>query len=219
MRAMLAALLCCGGWLADWPGGELPHDSADYWRLLPHYRAQETDAGCSVASVAAAVGALSHGVVDQRALRATEVAWGEQTREGGEGVSLSELTLYLRRSLDRAGLGDARLEVFSPGDADESQLARLRRVLAAAAAGADDVVLVTFDQGWLLGGASIGHVSPVGDYDPLGQRVLVMDVDRERFGPVWISDRALLAAMTRSPDDPDGVIVVRRDRGALSRLR
>ncbi|HTH15945.1 MAG TPA: phytochelatin synthase family protein [Magnetospirillum sp.] len=216
MKPMLVAVLCCGGWLANASVGDRPHESADYWRLLPHYQAQETDAGCSVASVAAAVGALSAKAPDQRALRASDTVWGEQTREGGEGVSFAELLVYLRRSLDRAGLADAQMQVFVPRIGDEAALATLRALLAASAANPDDVVLVSFDQGWLLGEASVGHVSPVGDYDPDSHRVLVMDVDRERFGPVWIPDRALLAAMRRADDDdPDGVIVIRRTRMAL----
>lgn len=187
-----------------------PPAAADYWRLLPHYRPQITDSACSVASVAMALAALGDGEVDQAGLLVDDVSWRQQTAPSGEGVSFAELVEHLRAALGRAGMADAGIELFHPtGGAGD--LNRLRAILAAAATDPDDVVLVSFDQGWLWGEPSVGHVSPVGDYDAATGRVLVMDVDGAHFGPIRVDDSVLLAAMTRAgADDPDGAILIHR---------
>lgn len=187
-----------------------PEASADYWRLLPYYRPQISDSACSVASAAMALAALGAEDVDQAALLVTDLAWREETVPGGAGVSFDQLLYHLSAALRRTGMGRTTITVFHPARTG-GDLARLRALLPAAAAGSRDVVLVSFDQGWLWGEPSVGHISPLGDYDPASNRVLLMDVDGEHFGPIWIRDTDLLAAMTRAEaDDPDGVIVIRR---------
>lgn len=189
-----------------------PPGAADYWRLLPHYQPQLTDSACSVASVAMALAALGGNGVDQASLLVSDAAWRQETAPGGEGVSFAELVDHLRTALGRAGMADASVEVFHPSPAiAASDLARLRAILAEAAGNPDDVVLVSFDQGWLWGEPSVGHVSPVGDYDAATGQVLVMDVDGTHFGPIRVDERVLLAAMTQaSADDPDGALLIHR---------
>ncbi|HLO77182.1 MAG TPA: phytochelatin synthase family protein [Magnetospirillum sp.] len=183
----------------------------DYWRLLPHYRPQVSDAACSVASVAMALGALGVRGIDQPVLMAADADWRLRAQTGGDGVSFAEMTTYLHRVLDRAGMADARLTVFHPAGMGADQLDRLRSLLRAAADGTADVVLVSFDQGWLWGEDSAGHVSPVGDYDAERGMVLIMDVDPAHFGPLWLPEQTLLAAMVRAGvADPDGVLVITR---------
>lgn len=180
--------------------------------LRTRFQHQHTDSACSVASIVNVVNAL----------RATEPPlsgealltlvgdghWIAATTMGSDGISFAEVQLYLRQSLDRVGLGDARVEIFRPLRDDES-LALLRQLLSHRQAA--EVVLATFDQGWLLGEASVGHVSPLGDYDPDRGQVEILDVDPEHATPYWVSDQDLLAAMTRASDDPtgDGLIFVR----------
>lgn len=208
MRALIASTLISLG-----VGQALgtPPVAADYWRLRPHYQPQITDSACSVASVAMALAALGGGRVDQAALLRNDVAWRAETLPGGEGVSLAELVRHLRDALSRHGLRQARIELFRPASADAADLARLRAILAEAAGNADTVVLVSFDQGWLWGEPSVGHISPVGDYDAATGQVLVMDVDNAHFGAIRVHETALLTAMTQAGnDDPDGAILIRR---------
>lgn len=207
MKAWLALMVLSAGAAQ---AATTPQASADYWRLLPYYRPQISDSACSVASAAMALAALGAAGMDQPTLLATDAAWSRDTVPGGDGVSFGGLLAHLRQGLMRAGLGGARLTVFHPADTSPRTLARLRRLLAAAASDDGDVVLVSFDQGWLWGEPSVGHISPVGDYDAASGRVLIMDVDGEHFGPLWLADTDLLAAMTRADDDPDGVVVIRR---------
>lgn len=211
MRAVAAAL--AGGMVASMvigPGG-VPGAAADFWRLWPHYWPQISDSACSLASAAMVLGALGAPGMDQAALGVADAGWGQATAPGGEGVSFAELVAHLRAGLDRAGLAQVRLGVVQPRDGGADDLARLRAMLAAAAGGAGDVVLVSFDQGRLWGEASVGHVSPVGDYDAATGAVLIMDVDPAHFGPHWWPDSQLLAAMAPlGSDDPDGAVLVAR---------
>lgn len=209
MRAVIASTLI---WLGVGQALGTPPATADYWRLLPHYRPQITDSACSVASVAMAQAALGDGGADQVGLLVDDVNWRRQTASNGEGVSFAELVEHLRAALQRAGMADAGIEVFHP-TGGTGDLSSLRAILAKAATDPDDVVLVSFDQGWLWGEPSVGHISPVGDYDAATGQVLVMDVDGGHFGPIRVDDSVLLAAMMRAgADDPDGAILVHRVR-------
>lgn len=180
--------------------------------LMPHFQHQNTDSACSAASIANVVNALR---ATEPPLSAESLLtlvgdshWTAATRMGSDGISFAELQLYLRESLDRVGLRNARMEVFRPRPDDDS-LDRLRRLLAHRQA--TELMLASFDQGWLLGEPSAGHVSPLGDYDAERGQVEILDVDPEHPIPYWVSDRDLLAAMTRASDDPtgDGLIIIR----------
>lgn len=207
MNACLSAACLSLATASAWAA---PEASADYWRLLPHYRPQISDSACSVASAAMALAALGAGGIDQASLLTTDIAWREETVPGGDGVSFRQFLHHLRIALRQSGMEQAHLTVFHPAHTG-SDLPRLRTLLSSAAAGSRDVVLVSFDQGWLWGEPSVGHISPLGDYDPARGRVLLMDVDGDHFGPIWIRDTDLLAAMSRAEaDDPDGVIVIER---------
>ncbi|MBC7952838.1 MAG: hypothetical protein H7Z12_13605 [Rhodospirillaceae bacterium] len=180
--------------------------------LMAHFQRQHTDSACSVASIANVVNALRAAAppISPEALLTLvgDSHWIAATAMGSDGVSFAEIQLYLRQSLDRLGLTDARVEIFRPRPDDES-LDHLRRLLSHRQG--TELVLASFDQGWLLGEASVGHVSPLGDYDAERRQVQILDVDPEHPTPYWVSDQDLLAAMTRASDDPtgDGLIIVR----------
>jgi hypothetical protein len=60
-----------------------------------------------------------------------------------------------------------------------------------------------------LGQEGDGHISPVAAYDEASDSVLILDVARYKYSPVWISLRDLVSAMERV--DPEAG----RPRGAL----
>lgn len=184
-------------------------------RVMAQFQRQHTEAACSVASIANVINAMvspERPSISPQALLGVvgDGDWVAATDHGGDGISFAQLQLYLRQSLDRLGLADARVEAFRPFAADGDALLRLRQLLAARQPA--DMVLASFDQGWLLGQASVGHVSPLGDYDAGSGRVEILDVDPETPSPYWVRDQDLLAAMTRpDSDDPsgDGLIFIR----------
>lgn len=190
----------------------------DYWALSPFYIPQATGSACSVASVAMLVNALrglpasaSERLVTQASLlnAVGDESWKVAAAESGEGVSFAEFEGYVRKAVAAYGL-EAEVEVFRPRDNSPETLAELRRILAENERGADDIILLAFDQGTLTGDATVGHIAPLGAYDAAQRRVLVMDVDRQWYVPYWSSDEKLLDAMLK-PDraDPTGSGLIR----------
>ncbi|SMH62355.1 Phytochelatin synthase [Azospirillum lipoferum] len=191
----------------------------DYWALSPFYVPQATGAACSLASVTMMLNALrgvpdlaSERLVTQKQLldAVGDDRWREAVGENGEGVSFTELELYVRRSLDAYGLTAAEVEVFRPRDASPETLADLRRILTENEESAGDIIILAYDQGTLTGEPGFGHIAPLGAYDAASRRVLVMDPDRSWYVPYWSSDVKLLEAMLK-PDraDPEGSGLIR----------
>jgi hypothetical protein len=56
----------------------------------------------------------------------------------------------------------------------------------------------------------MGHISPLGAYDAKADKILVMDVARYKYPPVWVDAPALFAAMSTSD------FVSGKSRGFLS---
>ncbi len=191
----------------------------DYWALSPFYVPQVTGSACSLASVTMMLNALrglpgtaAERLVTQKQLldAVGDEQWRQAVAEDGEGISFTELELYVRRSLDAYGLTNAEVEVFRPRDASPHTLAELRRILAENEQSDGDIILVAFDQGTLTGDVGYGHIAPLGAYDAAKKRVLLMDPDRSWYVPYWSSDAKLLEAMLK-PDraDPEGSGLIR----------
>ena len=168
----------------------------DYWALAPFYVPQATSASCSLASVTMMLNALrglpalaSERLVTGKQLldRLDDDHWRAATAEDGEGISFGELETYVRRSLAAYGI-EAEIEVWRPRDASAATLAELRRLLSENERSADDIVLLAFDQGTLTGDVGLGHIAPLGAYDPVTKRALVMDPDRAWYVPYWTGD-------------------------------
>lgn len=191
----------------------------DYWALSPFYVPQATGSACSLASVTMMLNALrglpglaSDRLVTQKQLldAVGDDEWRRAVAEDGEGVSFTELELYVRRSLDAYGLSGAEVEVFRPRDSSPQTLAELRRILKENEQSDGDIILVAYDQGTLTGDVGYGHIAPLGAYDAATRRVLMMDPDRSWYVPYWSSDVKLLEAMLK-PDraDPEGSGLIR----------
>jgi Phytochelatin synthase len=190
------------------------HDAPDYWRLSPYYVPQMSNSACSLATIATVINALrglpalaDQELVSQASLLAAVAIpdWDRKTAEHGEGVTWEELKTYLALSLKAFGL-EADIETFRPADASEASLARLRQVLADNERSDVDIALVYYNQGVVTGDYDGPHVSPLGAYDTQGRRVLIMDVDRQWYGPYWTSDQTLLDAMVRPVPPKYGIL-------------
>ena len=87
-------------------------------------------------------------------------------------------------------------------------------ILKANEASADDFVIIHFLQDRLTDdpGGPYAHISPIGAYDAASGRVLVLDVDREYYGPYWVRVEQLLIAVSASTPTygHGGVLIVRR---------
>ncbi len=67
-----------------------------------------------------------------------------------------------------------------------------------------------------LGQEGDGHISPVATYDEASDSVLILDVARYKYSPVWISLRDLVSAMERVDPEagrPRGALFIKRSGG------
>jgi hypothetical protein len=190
------------------------HDAPDYWALSPYYMSQMSNSACSLAAIATLVNALRglpalahESLVSQTSLLDGVAIpdWTRKTAEHGEGVTWEELKAYLALSLTAFGL-EADIETFRPMDASPAALAQLRALLADNERSDTDIALVYYNQGVVTGDYDGPHISPIGAYDVEARRVLIMDVDRQWYGPYWTSDETLLAAMLRPTPREHGIL-------------
>ncbi len=178
----------------------------DYWSLSPFYVPQTTSSNCSLATAVMAVNAL-RGVpaVAERPIltQATLLdlvgndIWRAQVAEGGPGTTFAEFAAYVEASLHAA-----RVTILPPlvgqfADAGSEALAELRALLLQNEQSEDTVLLVAFNQGVVTGDWDGPHASPIGAYDAVNDRVLILDVDREWYVPYWTDTATLLAAMVK----------------------
>ena len=193
------------------PGYFRTAPAPDYWRLAAFYVPQDTSSACSVASVAMAVNfirGLPPSAEDRLVTPAglleavADEGWTAKTVEEGDGVTFQDLVDVLTESLAAYELANTRIETYKPADASPASLGKVRELLAANEASAQDMLLVYFNQGVLTGDWDGPHISPIGAYDAANDRVLVMDVDREWYVPYWVPAAKLLEAMLK-PAGPD----------------
>lgn len=201
-------------------------EAPDYWAFSGFVKPQVTGSACSVAAVTAAVNGLrglpalaEEPVLTQPALLELvgDAEWARLSADEGDGVIFAQLERYARAALDAAGLAEAQLDSFHPGDSSEVQLATLRTMLTENEASAEDVLLVYFNQGVVTGDWDGPHVSLVGAYDAAEDRVLVLEVDQEWYVPYWTTAPVLLEAMVKPTSAEHGPL--EGETGGLVRIR
>ncbi len=188
------------------------HPAPDFWVLINHYTGQESGNYCSVAAVTIVLNAIARTSGDLRANDANyrqskllddvkAAHWKERLTdkgwEGRKGLTLAELEEVVLDTFKTYGIKGWTVTRRSFTDATPGALGELRALLEANEASADDFVIVHFLQDKLTNdpGGPYPHISPLGAYDAASGRVLVLDVDREYYGPYWVSAERLLAAL------------------------
>jgi len=182
--------------------------SADYPPLAQWYETQANLAYCGVASsvtllnslaipAPAAEGYGSYRFWTQTNLFVPASAPFVQARQvAREGMTLSQL-----QGLLRAILGDgARVERYH---GLQLNLEQFRLLLRRNLADPSDRLLVNYDRR-LVGQQGGGHIAPLAAYDPIEDRVLILDGARYRYPAVWVATRQLWAA-TRGIDRSSGL--------------
>jgi hypothetical protein len=94
---------------------------------------------------------------------------------------------------------DLKVEVHHAAD---SSVDAFRQAATAELAGTDRYVLVNYLRS-ALGQQTGGHISPLAAYDAATDRVLILDVSRYKYPPVWVKTADLFAAMN-TPDSDAG---------------
>jgi hypothetical protein len=214
---------------ADWvrllseDNGHLRSSPAQgYWRLAPHYVCQITDCACSLASATMVVNAISGArmrapgsmmITQESLLQAVDdEIWHKGSgKDGGNGVTLTELEKLLRKGLAVSNLSAAITAVPLGDRADAAKAAeRLRRDMEACEQGRQLVIANYFSE-TAIGSGDYGHFSPVAAYDAGQDRVLVMDVWRFEYEPYWIPVAKLVESMmtaSRVSGEPRGYLTI-----------
>jgi len=201
----------------------------DFWALITHYAGQQNSLSCSVATVAMVLNAIDR---TRQELRAEDTNyqqskliddvkaahWKEHVTgdgwKGRRGLTLAELADVVTDALQIYGITGWTVSLRSFQDITPETIGELRAILKTNEASTDDFVMLHFLQDRLTDdpGGPYAHISPVGAYDKASDRVLILDVDREYYGPYWIGTERLLAALSATTPSHGygGLLIVRR---------
>ncbi len=174
-------------------GGDLlaGAEAAGHLPLSEHFAGQSHPAYCGVASAVIILNALrvpapsSSGSFDQRNVfdDNAEMVVARSAVEQ-RGMSLDELGGLLRSH-------GVKAEVHHVADGDIDSFRRD----AIAHLGAPDRYMVVNYLRATLGQKGGGHISPLAAYHAPADRLLLLDVSRDKYPPLWVTTQALFTAM------------------------
>jgi hypothetical protein len=200
-------------------------DSA-YWSIAPHLIQQGTDSSCSLATAVMLINAvrgregqlrIGEPVSEASLLgKLGDAAWQTAVAQDGKGLSLTEFAAAMERALlsyECAGTWSVTIAPMTDADA---AIAELRTALIAMENGNTGFAAANFHLDLFYGdGVDIGHFSPIGAYDPARDLVLMLDVYKKDYEPMWAPLPHLakaMAALTRETGEPRGYAVVKRKK-------
>lgn len=198
--------------------------SPAYWSLAPFYVGQFTESACSVASATMVINAvracLNRGTGIRPATQhavlhaAGSPAWRAGVeRDDGHGATLRQLAAYLGAGLRAFTPSPVSIAVVALSDPSTAMLASFRESLRACEAGRDIWIVANYYMEQVIGSGDYGHFTPVGAYDDLRDRVLLLDVYRHELEPYWVPTERLFAGMSttdKTDGEPRGYLVVQR---------
>ena len=137
--------------------------------LIAHYETQKDPYSCSLASLTMVLNAIQKDKkFTQKEIISMFPDW-EDALESGIGVNLDQLL-------------DISLELGFKVKCSRNPQEMIDDLTS------QRIVLANYLKNW------VGHFSPIGAYDPLNQKILILDVDPEQI-PYWVPLDALVANM------------------------
>jgi hypothetical protein len=196
-------------------------DSA-YWSIAPHMIQQCTDSSCSLATAVMQINAVrgreGHLRIGEPVSEACllsrlgDAAWQAAVAQDGNGLSLTEFAAAMERALlsyECAGTWSVTIELVTDADA---ATADLRAALIAMENGNRGFAAANFHLDGLYGdGVDVGHFSPIGAYDAARDLVLMLDVYKKDYEPMWAPLPRLAQAMATlsKTGEPRGYALVK----------
>ncbi len=186
----------------------------DYWKFSQFYLPQQTSSACGLASVAMALNFLlgvpkyfDETLITQNALLETVFTGpdGKKVAENGDGLMFDDLVRLVKKGLKHYKLKNYTVEVIRASDTPSS-LAEIKQVLEDNERRSNDLILAYYNQGVLTSDWDGPHISPIGAYDSVNQKVLMMDVDRDFYVPYWSPVRKLQEALIRPAPADQGAL-------------
>jgi hypothetical protein len=194
-----------------------------YWALAPYYVGQYTETACSLAAAVMIVNAGRAGVargagtklITQPSL--LEAVGSELWRAGvvsddGHGVGLVQLQDLLTASFGANDIAAAEVEAVPLLQHTADAPGRFRAVLRACEAEPGRFVIANYYMAAVIGRGDYGHFSPIGAYDAVRDRILILDVYRVELEPYWVPAERLfegMATINRADGEPRGYLTVR----------
>lgn len=166
---------------------------ADFFALSEQYVTQKSGNFCGVAS-----GVMVLNALQVTAPIASEVGspfftqenfWNEQARGVLSPTIMPGMTIDQLADLLRCHPATARVV-----HAADTTLADFRALAAKNLATPGDYIIVNYDRAG-VGQETMGHISPLAAYDAKADKLLLLDVARYKYPPVWVDTAALFAAM------------------------
>ncbi|MBS0629419.1 MAG: phytochelatin synthase family protein [Verrucomicrobia bacterium] len=168
----------------------------NFWKLVRYYESQATPTYCSVASSVIALNALSveapksktfgnYRMFTQAEFFSDEVnEIIQQSEVARRGMSLNELSSVLKSF-------PVQVKSYEALDYSEDEI---RQILISALRNPNQSVLAVYQRKELnqVGG---GHWSPVAAYDEGTDSLLILDVAKFKYPPVWIDASAFIHSM------------------------
>ena len=187
----------------------------DYWAFASFVKPQFTTSACSIAAVTGALNGLrglpphaEDTVTTQPQMLELvgDAEWSKLSAEGGDGVKFEQLVNFTDEALKATKMEGYHTEVLKPSADDDATLEKVRAMLKANEASADDALLLYFNQGVVTGDWDGPHVSVIGAYDEASDKVLILEVDQEWYVPYWTPTPVLLKAMLKPTSAEHGVL-------------
>ena len=199
-----------------------PHSA--YWSIAPHLIQQSTESSCSLATAVMLINAVrgreGHLRIGEPVSEASllgrlgDAAWQAAVAQDGSGLSLTEFAAAMERawlSYDCAGTWSVTI---APVTDAEAAITELRAALIALENESAGFAAANFHLDRFYGdGVDVGHFSPIGAYDPARDLVLMLDVYKKDYEPMWAPLPHLakaMATLSHKTGEPRGYAVVKR---------
>ena len=190
----------------------LKNKAPDFWAMMPYYVPQQDGSACGIASTTILLNAAR---VSQSLTAAdkliTQKAVVEKIKVNySKGLNLDQLAEAVRKGLAEYQI-KANVEAIH-ADGTPVQSKKIREILVKNEKSDRDFILANFHQSAYTGDPEgVGHISPVGAFDSKGNKVLILDVDREYYEPYWVSFDTFLKGINTadsSNTQKRGIVVV-----------
>lgn len=185
------------------------HSAPDFWSLIGYYLPQFNGSACSVASVAMVLNAARSSWIktaDDKFITQTEILnrvkavdWKKRLSvrgfHGEHGLSLDLLGRAAEAAFQTYGFRGVSVKVVHIPDSSPHTKSEVLQALRENEKSAQDFMIANFNQQAYTDDAAVGHIAPVAAFDESGERVLILDPDREYYEPYWVSVDTFISGM------------------------
>lgn len=200
-------------------------DSA-YWSIAPHMIQQSTDSACSLATAVMLINAVrgreGHLRIGEPVSEASllgklgDEAWRAAVAQDGNGLGLTEFAAAMERALVSYECAATWSVAIAPATDVDTATTDLRAALIAIETENTGFAAANFHLDMFYGdGVDVGHFSPIGAYDRSRDLVLMLDVYKKDYEPMWAPLPHLaraMATLSHKTAEPRGYAVVKRTK-------